>query len=467
MFFSLFQHKIYVYGTEQKKIVRVKLSRFRPVTMYHCGPTVYDEAHIGNLRSYVFADILRRTLEWNGYRTRQVINITDVGHLVADGDYGEDKMTKALVREKLPMTLESMYLVGTKYMNLFKDDLEALNIIPPHEMPRASESVDEDVALIEKLEKRGFAYVLDDGVYFDTKKFTGYGRLGVQDIDDTKDRVVNNEKKNHRDFALWKFDKKIGWKSPWGLGFPGWHIECTAMIYRFLGKTVDFHTGGIDHIPIHHNNEIAEAEAATGRRLARYWIHNAFVTIEDGKMAKSAQNFVTRRGLEKEGIRPLAYRYWLLTARYRTQVNVGWDILASANDTYGRLLDSVANLPAPTSPDLEILRKFREFVNNDLDTPKAIALMWVTLKDSNLDSAVVHATLLEMDKVLGLDLDHAKNILDKEKENIPSHVLELAEKRELARKNKDWKHADVIRIQISEQGFEVEDSTSGPIVKKK
>ncbi|MEN9524337.1 MAG: cysteinyl-tRNA synthetase, cysteinyl-tRNA synthetase, partial [Candidatus Parcubacteria bacterium] len=276
--------------------------------MYHCGPTVYDYAHIGNLRSYVFADLLRRTFEYNNYKVTQIINITDVGHLVTDGDEGEDKMTKALRRENLPLTLGSMDRVATFYFVKFVDDLKALNIELPHEFPRASHYIEDDILMLKELEKKGFVYTTSDGLYFDISKFPTYGKLGNISLQAQKDGarvVVNPEKRNPADFVLWKFDSKIGWASPWGQGFPGWHIECSVMSRKLLGQPFDIHTGGIDHIPVHHNNEIAQSEAAYGQPLANFWMHNEFITVDNAKMAKSSGGFMTLKSLEDETISAL------------------------------------------------------------------------------------------------------------------------------------------------------------------
>lgn len=273
--------------TKQKELF-VPLNE-KNVGMYNCGPTVYDYAHIGNLRAYVFADILRRTLEYAGYTVNQVMNITDIGHLSSDADDGEDKMTRGLKREGKPLTLEAMKELADFYAEAFKKDLSWLNIEMPHHMPKASEHIAEDIALIQKLEARGFLYTTSDGVYFNTEKDPHYGKLGgLSDINEAQARIhAQSEKKSPRDFAVWKKNDVLGYESPWGKGFPGWHMECSAMSMKYLGETFDIHTGGIDHIPVHHNNEIAQSENATGKPYVRTWLHNAFVTVPSGKMAKS------------------------------------------------------------------------------------------------------------------------------------------------------------------------------------
>ncbi len=429
------------------------------VGMYNCGPTVYDYAHIGNLRSYVFADILRRTLELNGYEVNQVINITDIGHLSSDADDGEDKMTKGLKREGLPFTLEAMKQMGDLYTERFKNDLKTLNIQFPSHFPKASEHIKEDIELISQLQEKGFTYSTSDGVYFDTSKFPEYGKLGniKPTPDDEQSRIgINSEKRNYRDFALWKFNSELGHETPWGKGFPGWHIECSAMSTKYLGQPFDIHTGGIDHIPVHHNNEIAQSEAATGIPYAYYWLHNAHVVIGTDKMAKSGGNFLRLQSVIDKDISPLAYRYWLLTARYSTMMNFSWEALENAQNGYSNLLEKIHQLGDSTgSPDENYLALFKGFVNDDLDTAKAIALMWELIKDDEINPQDKKATLLKFDTVLGLGLDSIKNI------EIPEEVQELIQARDESRKNKDFKKSDELRDEIKKLGFEVKDTPEG------
>ncbi|MDQ5927822.1 MAG: cysteinyl-tRNA synthetase, partial [Patescibacteria group bacterium] len=288
------------------------------VGMYNCGPTVYDYVHIGNLRALIFADILRRTLERNGYDVNQVMNITDVGHLTSDADAGEDKMMKGLKREGLPFTLEGMRELADRYIDAFMKDLEAVNVIVPTTMPRASDHINEQIELIKRLEAKGLTYSTSDGLYFSTKDYPEYGKLGgisESEAGDEHTRIVENtEKRDPRDFALWKFNNELGWESPWGKGFPGWHIECSAMSIKYLGESFDIHTGGIEHVAVHHNDEIAQAEAATEKPFSRFWMHNDHVQVSGRKMAKSEGTGFTRKDLEERGITPLSYRYFVLTA---------------------------------------------------------------------------------------------------------------------------------------------------------
>lgn len=480
--------EIRLYNTLTKNKEVFKPIKAGLVGMYNCGPTVYDRAHIGNLRSYVFADILRRTFEYNGYVVDQVINITDVGHLSGENDgnadQGEDKMTKALIRENLPLTLSAMREVATKYFDFFVEDLKELNIKLPRAFPRASDTIQDDIEFIKKLESKGFVYITSDGVYFDTSKFKSYGKLGVitdtvskenlESEKDVKSRIKENtEKRNFRDFAVWKFSAKqiigkevmqIGWDSPWGKGFPGWHIECSVMSRKELGQPFDIHTGGIDHIPVHHNNEIAQSEAAFDQALANYWIHNEFVTIKKAKMAKSENNFITISTLGEQQISPLAYRYWLLTAHYRSPVNFTYSAVQSAQKALIRLLASVSGYEDGGSVNQAYKERFLTLINDDLNTPQAIALMWDMIKDQSISSADKRATIIDFDNVLGLNISSVPHMGDNEKipvNDIPAEIHLLAEARLDARKTKDWAKADALRREIQDRGFDVVDTTSG------
>lgn len=430
------------------------------VTMYNCGPTVYDYVHIGNLRSYVFADILRRTLEWNNYEVTQVINITDVGHLTSDADTGDDKMTRGLKREGLPVTIEAMKKLADIYTNAFLDDLDALNITRPEHLPRATEHIKEQIEIIEGLKSKGFTYQTSDGVYFDTTKDPEYGKLAqLGKYDENHARVeTNTEKKNPRDFALWKFNESLGWKSPWGMGFPGWHIECSAMSMKYLGETFDIHTGGIDHIPVHHTNEIAQSENYTGKPFAHYWLHNAFITVNEDKMAKSAGTGITRLTLEEKGFSSLAYRYLLLTAHYRTPLSFSWNALEASENALKRLRNRIQELPEGGSVDDAYKERFEALINDDLNTPQALALIWDLLKDTSVADTNKRATILLFNTILGLSLEIGM-MPDKE---IPQAIQELAHRRELARKAQDFARADKLRHEIEAHGFSVRDSDSGP-----
>jgi len=437
------------------------------VGMYHCGPTVYDFAHIGNLRSYVFADIVRRVFEYNGYTVNQVINITDVGHLSSDADEGEDKMTKALKRDGKPLTLESMHEVGAFYTERFIEDLKSLNIELPQNFPRASEHIPEDLEIIEKLITQDIAYTTSDGIYFDTSKFPEYGKLGNIQTDKQQEGnriAINPEKRNPSDFALWKFDSKLGWDTSWGKGFPGWHLECSAMSRKYLGQPFDIHTGGIDHIPTHHNNEIAQSESAFGLPLANFWLHNEFILQNGGKMAKSAGEYLTLKSLAHEVVSPLAYRYWLLTAHYRSPMNFTLEAVHAAQTALIRLITNIRDLPTGGAIATSYRDRFQTAVNDDLDTPQGIALLWELLKDKNLSDADKRATTEDFDRIFGLNLASLSPI---EELPVPAEVQALADAREEARKEKDWGKADALRKEIEARGFEVMDTTEGIKVREK
>ncbi|HTK33457.1 MAG TPA: cysteine--tRNA ligase [Candidatus Paceibacterota bacterium] len=474
---------IQIYNTLSKNKEVFKPLKAGAVGMYHCGPTVYDRAHIGNLRAYVFADTLRRMFEYNGYAVKQIINITDVGHLsgenAGNADQGEDKMTKALIRENMPLTLAAMREVATKYFDAFVEDLKELHIELPHAFPRASDTIQEDIEFIKQLEKKGFVYQIKDGVYFDTSKFPSYGKLGGIDHvelaqDEAHARIAENtEKKNYRDFAVWKLSAKhnvgeegvlIGWDSPWGKGFPGWHIECSVMSKMELGQPFDIHTGGIDHIPVHHNNEIAQSEAAYGVSLAQYWMHNAFITIKKAKMAKSEGNFITLDTLEQEHISPLAYRYWLLTGHYRSPLNFTNTAIQSAQKALIRLLATVSGYPDGGVVLHAYKERFQAFINDDLDIPQALALVWDIIKDKQSSPADKRATILDFDRIFGLGVEsvpHVGDVAEVHSADIPVEITALAEAREEARKAKEWAKADALRTEIQDRGFDVIDGEHG------
>ncbi len=438
------------------------------VSLYHCGPTVYDYAHIGNFRAYMLADLLRRTFEHAGFQVKQVMNITDVGHLSSDADEGEDKMTLALKREGKALTLANMKALADKYTRYFKDDLKKLNIKEPHAMPRASEHIPVQIALIKRLEEKRLVYRTSDGLYFDTGAYPAYGAFGAVHHGDLEHARIgaNKEKKNHRDFALWKLSSELGWDSPWGKGFPGWHIECSAMSVEELGESFDIHTGGVDHIGTHHTNEIAQSEAVTGKPLARFWLHNEFVLVDGEKMAKSKGNITTLKDIEEKGIDPLAYRYWLLTAHYRTPVNFTWEALEGAQTALHRLWEtmsvrmSISETEMHDEPNKEYLRRFESLMEDDLNTPQAVALIHEMFKDDSLSVLEKKATLATIDTVLGIE-DNRPH------EYIPDEVTVLADKRDEARKNKDYGVADALRKKIEKKGYIVKDTPWGRRIDKK
>lgn len=428
------------------------------VGMYNCGPTVYDRVHIGNLRAYVFADTLRRVLTTNGFDVLQVMNITDVGHLTSDADAGEDKMSKGLKREGLPMTLVGMRELAERYTKVFEEDLASLNILHPQELPRATDNIPEQIDIIKRLEEKGFTYIIpDDGVYFDTEKDAHYGRLGgLTPLSDVRADAEESHKHGPRDFALWKFNTELGWESPWGKGFPGWHIECSAMSMKYLGETFDIHTGGIDHIPVHHNNEIAQSENATGKVFARFWLHNAFLNIDNEKISKSLGNALVLSTLQEKGVTPLAYRYWLLTGHYRSEMNFTMEALLAGQNAYLKLVERIRELDEEggTVND-EYYARFMDAVNDDLGTPQAVAVLWELLKDEAVSSADKKVTALAFDTVLGLKLDSVEAVA------ISNDIQSLLDARQAARDAKDWKASDDLRKQIEEKGFSIKDTENG------
>ncbi len=451
-----------------------KIEEFKPIEngsarVYSCGPTVYDYAHIGNLRAYVFTDILRRTLVLNGLLVKQVMNITDIGHLTSDADFGEDKMTKGLRREGKPITMEAMKEMALFYEKAFIDDLNKLNIEMPEVMPRASEHIVEDIEIIKKIEDNGFAYRAKDGLYFDTAKFPNYGRLGGFDkvkIKKGARKETASDKKNPRDFILWRSDEKIGLDSPWGKGFPGWHIECSAMSRKYLGQPFDIHTGGIDHIGTHHNNEIAQSEAAFGLPLANYWLHNEHLNLTEGKMAKSGGNFLTLGKLEKKGISPIALRYYFLGAHYRMPMTFSEEGLKSATNALKKIYKHFAFIKrdvsdAPSKPKIEHAEKIIETVNDDLNTPRALALLWKILNNPNISSAEKINSALYLDNILGLGLEKIQ-----EEENLPDKIKKMVEERQKARIEKNWVLSDELREKIKKFGYEIDDSESGQKLSK-
>ncbi len=431
------------------------------VGMYHCGPTVYQYAHIGNMRSYVFADILRRTIEYNGLNVKQIINITDVGHLTNDSDMGADKVEVEAKKEG-----KTAKEVTEFFTRAYLNDIASLNVKTDGTVfPRATDHIKEQIRMIQTLDEKGYAYQTSDGIYFDTSKFADYGKLGNIDLKGlvAGARVeANPEKRNPTDFALWKFSvpgesRQQEWPSPWGVGYPGWHIECSAMSMKYLGENFDVHTGGIDHIPVHHNNEIAQSEATTGKPYVNYWMHHEFLNINSEKIAKSVGNTTYLSDIVAKGINPLAYRFWLLMAHYRTPMNFNWDALAGTETALKKLYNSFIDLGEKNGVISQNYRsQFKEYMNNDLDTPRALTVLWDVIKDPVLPSADKRATILDFDTVLGLGFDKLRPA------HIPKDILDLAEERETARKNGDWYTSDRLRDKIKALGYEVKDTSEGP-----
>ena len=451
-----------LYNTATRNIEAFEPQNHPTVTMYNCGPTVYNYAHIGNLRPYVFADVLRRTLELGGYSVKQIINITDVGHLVGDGDEGEDKMTAALKREGKPLTKEAMREVGDFYTEKFKEDLKTLNILPATEYPKASDNIAEDIELVETLTQKGFTYPTGDGIYFDTSKFPTYPDFAKLDVEGMRpgERIDTGEKKNPTDFALWKFNDELGYEAQFGKGFPGWHVECSAMIKKYLGHPIDIHTGGVDHIPVHHTNEIAQSESAYGTPFVKTWMHCAHMTVDGQKMSKSLGNTYTLKDLQERGISSLAFRYWLLTANYRTQVNFTWEALQSASESYKNLQKRIyyAKNAEPTA-FLSVGGNF-EHASNDLNTPALIAHIWtITQGQSYLPQTVIEK-IERADKILGLKLlDYAPREIA-----LTPELETLLNARRIAREEKNYAESDRLREEIHQLGYDVKDTPDGPVL---
>lgn len=434
------------------------------VGLYACGPTVYDFAHIGNLRTYIFEDILRRVLQFNGYQVEHVVNITDVGHLVSDADTGEDKMVKASER-----TGKSAWEIAELYTDYFRQDLKKLNILEPTIWCKATNHIKEQIELIQCIVDKGYTYQTSDGLYFDTSKLKDYGYLARLNIEGLQagTRIDMGEKRNITDFALWKFSppgqkRQMEWESSWGTGFPGWHIECSAMSAKYLGNLFDIHCGGEDHIPVHHTNEIAQAEACFKTRLANFWMHGYFLQIDSERMSKSSGEFLRLQTLIERGYDPLTYRFFCLNAHYRSKLNFSWDGLNGAEISLNRLRSSFYDLNNPGEVDQSFLDSFITQINDDLNMPRALAITWELLK-SDIPSENKRATLIEFDKVLGLDLE---NWYPKD-EIIPDEIMILVQQRQEARISKKWDIADEIRKRIINAGFEVEDTPSGSKVRSK
>ena len=431
--------------------------------MYACGPTVYHFVHIGNMRTYLFTDFLRRMLAYNGYQVSLIMNITDVGHLTDDADAGEDKMLVAMQREG-----KSVEEIAEFYTEVFFDDLQRLNVRSADFYPRATDHITQQINMIQLLEKNGYTYETSDGMYFDTSQLDEYGRLSMQKAEEKEAgaRVDMKEKKHPTDFALWKFSPEdeqrlMEWDSPWGKGFPGWHIECSAMSVEYLEAPFDIHTGGIDLIPVHHENEIAQTEGAHGVPQANYWMHGEFITVDGEKMSKSKGNVYRMQDLIDKGFDPLAYRYLVMGAHYRTKLNFTFDSLQSAQNTLFKLRDRAREMEEPTEVNSAYREKFHEAINDDLNLPQALAVLWEMMDDDSLQSSEKAATLLDFDEVLGLRLGEVVAI----PLELPASVENLLDERERARDNEDWEKSDELRDRIKEMGYLVEDTPEGPHVR--
>ena len=437
------------------------------VTMYSCGPTVYNYAHIGNMRAYVFMDSVRRVLMYDGYKIKGVMNITDVGHLLSDGDEGEDKLEKA-GREQH----RSPYEIAAFYTAAFMDDLKKLNIAPPEIVAKATDHIGEMINYVKALQAKGFAYETSDGIYFDIAKFPSYGKLSRLNLDDqlAGARVeVNSEKRHPADFALWKKAPKehiMQWPSPWGMGYPGWHIECSTMSKKYLGPLFDIHTGGVDHIPVHHENEIAQSEALEGHKTVNYWLHNEFMQVDGGKMSKSLGNTYTLAQLKDRGYSPMDFRYFCLNTHYRKKLNFTFDGIDAAKTAYARLLVLLAAharaLSASAPAVIEAYeRQFKEAIDDDINIPLAMGVLWTAVKEPY--SSDVYRLALHFDRVLGLQLNQAtaKKDCDNAPAPVPAEIEELLRQRVAARAQKNYAESDRLRDLIAAKGYTVIDKKDG------
>ena len=447
-----------LFDTYERKVRTFEPLSGNSVGIYCCGPTVYNFAHIGNLRTYLFEDLLKRVLLANGYEVNHVLNITDVGHLVSDADTGEDKME--LGTQRTGMTA---WELADFYSIAFQKDLQRLNILAPDIWCKATDHIAEQIDFVRDLENKGFTYGTSDGIYFDSRKLNNYGHLARLDIGGLQAgaRVDQGERKFMTDFALWKFSPKdeqrqMEWDSPWGRGFPGWHIECSAMSAKYLGDFFDIHCGGEDHIPIHHTNEIAQTEAARGTRLANFWMHGYFLQLDDARMSKSSGEFLTLDVLIERGFDPLVYRYFCLNGHYRSQMTFSWESLEAARTSLNRLYETAYGWGEPGDPDAKMVERFFESLNDDLGMPRAMAVLWELVR-SGLDDRVKKATLLKFDEILGLE------IVDwtPEEVAVPEEVTTLLRAREAARNQKNWVRADELRDEIIALGFLLDDTPEG------
>ena len=450
---------------------------FKPITegnvgLYTCGPTVYFFAHIGNFRSYIFEDILVRMFLYNGLKVKHVMNITDVGHLTSDADEGEDKMLKGARREG-----KTVWEIAKFYEDAFFKDARQLNILKPTIICKATDHIPDMIDLIKKIEHNGYTYVANGNVYFDIMKFKHYGvlaRLNLEELQAGARIAVDENKHNPHDFVLWftksKFqDQEMKWDSPWGAGYPGWHIECSAMSIKYLGEHFDIHCGGIDHIPVHHTNEIAQSEAATGHKWVNVWMHGEFLVMDKGKMSKSVGGILTIDALKEKGYDPLDYRYLCLNTHYRTPLTFSFESLDSAKNAFDNLKSKVLECRKDNSHIIneslmqEYREEFLEAIDDDLNMPVALATLWSVVKDKGLNNKEKHHLILEFDKVLGLGLDALQ---EKIHGPIPDEILVLVNERQEARKNKDFKRSDELRDKLKSLGYSVSDTAQGPKIEK-
>jgi cysteinyl-tRNA synthetase len=477
--------EIYLYNTESRKKEAFSTtgcgSAAKKVGMYACGPTVYNYAHIGNMRTYIFEDVLRRAFEYCGFSVEHVMNITDVGHLASDGDSGDDKMEKGAAREG-----KSVWDIADFYTEAFFRNSDDLKILRPTIIPKATEHIQEMIDMVQKLIDKGFTYTTEDGIYFDTSKFPAYAKFAKLDIENLQEghRIEIGDKKHKTDFALWKFSPKnekraMEWESPWGTGFPGWHIECSAMSLKYLPQPIDIHCGGIDHIPIHHTNEIAQVEAATGKKFCRFWIHGEFLVIDSGKMSKSGSNFVTVDSLKQINIDPLAFRYFCYSSHYRKQLSFSIENVQGAEtglNNLRALARKTVNAEAADNVE-EVLKKFYSAVLDDMNMPVAMAEIWGILKNSEIPDSIKKAVVQKADEILALDLFREVKTEEKIIDGIVfvgfsetddlQKIVDLLKERTQAKTDKNWVKADEIRNEIQNLGVEIADKKDGITCTKK
>lgn len=444
---------------------------FRPIEekqakIYSCGPTVYYYAHIGNLRAYLFMDTLRRVLKYNGYTLKHAMNITDVGHLVSDADEGEDKMLKAARREN-----KDPYEIANFYTEKFLADIDSLNITRPEIICKATEHIKEMEQYVQEIIANGYTYETENTIYFDTSKLDKYGLLSNIKIEEQKAgaRVdFDTEKKNITDFALWikaPENHLMKWDTFWGTCYPGWHIECSAMSRKYLGENFDIHTGGIDHIPIHHENEISQSKGATGKMPSNYWMHCEFLLVNGGKMSKSLNNLYTLEDLKEKGFSPLDYRMFNFSSHYRNKINFTFEAMESAKSALKRLKEGYkSHAQGDAIIDESIIaeyeQRFLQAINDDLNMPSAMSVVWEVVR-YNVKSKQLADLLIKFDQVLGLKIDE-----EEQAEELPQEILELVEERKIARENKDWAKSDELRDLIQSKGYIVKDSKEGMTIEK-
>lgn len=469
--------QIRLYNTMTRKVEDFKPITPNHVGFYSCGPTVYWDQHLGNMRTFLNNDILKRMFLANGYTVNHVMNFTDVGHLTSDEDTGDDKMEKGAARENT-----TVWEIAEKYIKNCLADMDLLNLIRPTHMPRATDNIKEQIEWIQKLEKLGYTYEIPgDGIYYDTSKFAEYGNLGGQNLAELRAgaRIENNQKRNITDFALWKFSPKdaqrqMEWDSPWGVGFPGWHLECSTMSSKYLGEHFDIHTGGQEHVKVHHTNEIAQSEPIVGKPWVRYWVHWAWLMLREGKMSKSSGSFWTVRGLVEKGYDPMAYRYLILLGHYRQPIEFSFEALDAAATGYKNLVRKIADLMNDKSGgvDEDIYHQWHDKiltpVSDNLKTAESLVVVQELLKDKNVNNSTKLALIEFVDELLGLQfMDRATKLHELELIVAPAEIQEMAQKRMEAKKSRDFATADNLRNQIDAAGWTVMDTPDGfKLVKK-